>query len=346
MRQGCWVVGLVLVASGWVLAGDARAAGRVELVLVAERNAPLTAQQTWVRELGQAGIRNVRLRRQRSSDRVEIEVRGTRDRPVYVVHGTLDSRGEIILPGGRYRSGQAKRIAAWLDDVARRGPPESREPVVAFGLSRSQMAAVRDDLAAPVDSSTKGVARTEVVRQIVRRLKLPVHLDEKLLATADDDHVAEELKSLARGTALAFVLRPAGLVLVPRTSDTTGPEYVITTSRGQREIWPIGWAPEKPRREILPKLFEFLTISLENIPVAQALDAIAGRLEIPVLIDHSALARYDIDPNKKLVTVPRSRTTYSLVLNKALFQARLKSELRVDEAQRPFLWVTTIKPIR
>ena len=29
----------------------------------------------------------------------------------------------------------------------------------------------------------------------------------------------------------------------------------------------------------------------------------------------------------------------------ALFKAMLKGELRVDEADRPFLWVTSIKPI-
>ncbi|MBN1589047.1 MAG: hypothetical protein JW888_06000 [Pirellulales bacterium] len=345
MRQGYRMVGLALAACGSLLVASAQAAGRVELVLVTDRDAPLTAQQTWVRELGQAGIRNVRLHRQRSTDRVEIEVRGTKDSPLYVVHGTLDSRGDIVLPGGRYRRGQAHRVATWLDELARRGPPESREPVVAFGLPRSQMAAARDDLTPAVEFSTKDVARAEVVRRIVRRLQLPVRMDEKLLAEATD-RVAEELKGLSRGTVLAYVLRPAGLVLVPRMSDAAGPEYLITTSRGQREIWPIGWTPEKRRQDLVPKMFEFLTINLDNVPVAQALDAIGKRLEIPVLVDHSALARHGIDPEEKRATVPRGRTTYSLVLNKALFQAKLKSELRVDEARQPFLWVTTIKPIR
>ena len=46
-----------------------------------------------------------------------------------------------------------------------------------------------------------------------------------------------------------------------------------------------------------------------------------------------------------MVTLPRSRTTYSLALKKLLFQAGLKFEVRVDEAGTPFLWISTIKPL-
>jgi hypothetical protein len=66
---------------------------------------------------------------------------------------------------------------------------------------------------------------------------------------------------------------------------------------------------------------------------------------VPVLVDHNALARHGVDPSKVTVSHPPSRTTYSQVLPKILFQARLKSEVRVDEAGKPFLWVSTIKPI-
>jgi len=344
MYRGHWVLALAFLLLGWFCVKEACGAARVELVLAAERHAPLTAQQTWARELGEAGIRGVRIRQKRSIDRVGIQVRGTKENPVYIVTGTLDARGEVVLPGGRYRSGQARRIASWLRDVARRGPPESREPHAAFGLPRSQMMAVRKDLAVPIDFSTRGMVRADVVRKIARGLKLPVRVDEKMLARVADDRVAEEPEGLSRGTGLAFVLRPAGLALVPKMA-AAGPEYLITTARGRREIWPVGWKPEQPRPKILPEMFKLRPINLENVSAARVLDAIGGRLEIPVLLDHSALARYGIDPDKKLVTVPRSRMTYATALDKALFQARLKYELRVDEAGKPFLWVTTIKPV-
>jgi hypothetical protein len=46
-----------------------------------------------------------------------------------------------------------------------------------------------------------------------------------------------------------------------------------------------------------------------------------------------------------IVSHPRARTTYSIALRKILFQAEPTSELRVDEPGKPFLWVTTVKPI-
>ena len=36
--------------------------------------------------------------------------------------------------------------------------------------------------------------------------------------------------------------------------------------------------------------------------------------------------------------------SYSQALRRVLSQAKLKYELRVDEADKPFLWITTIKP--
>ena len=46
-----------------------------------------------------------------------------------------------------------------------------------------------------------------------------------------------------------------------------------------------------------------------------------------------------------MVSFPQSRTTYSIALRKMLFKAGLKFEVRVDEAGKPFLWVTTLKPV-
>jgi len=81
------------------------------------------------------------------------------------------------------------------------------------------------------------------------------------------------------------------------------------------------------------------------VPVTTVLEAIAKRLKLPVLLDHSALARHGIEPDKKKVNSPQSRTTSNQLLRKVLSQAGLKSEVRLDEAGKPFLWVTTVKPL-
>ncbi|HBO45446.1 MAG TPA: hypothetical protein DD670_16245 [Planctomycetaceae bacterium] len=338
-------------AVAYVLFGSAgsppaEAAGRVELVLTTDRHAPLTAQQAWARELGAAGVRNVRLRTAHASDKVGIETRGAKESPLYIVTGTLDSHGEVILPEGRYRQGEAKRIAHWLDELARLGPPETREPVVAFGLKHGEMLAVRDDLATPIGFSTKGLPRGEAARKILDGLRLPVELDPKLLPTDDADRVADELRGLSCGSGLACVLRPLGLVLVPRSTPSKGPIYRITPARGEKEVWPVGWKPEKSGPKIVPKMIDFFWLELPGVQASRALDAIVERLQIPVLIDHHALAHHKIDLEKAIVTIPRTRMTYASALDRVLFQAKVKSELRTDEADSPFLWITTIKPAK
>ena len=63
-----------------------------------------------------------------------------------------------------------------------------------------------------------------------------------------------------------------------------------------------------------------------------------------MLFDHNALARQGIDADKATVSHPQQRTTYSLALRKMLGKIRLKFEVRIDEAGKPFLWVSTLKP--
>jgi hypothetical protein len=324
-------------------AQSAWAAGRVELTVSVEQDAPLTAQQTWVRELGEAGVRSVRFRAGRTGDRVGIETRGTQDSPIYVVTGTLNARSEVVLPGARFRQGDADRLARWLKDVAEQGPPETREPTAAFGLRQSEFAQLRKDLARPVDFSTQGQSRGEVIAKIRDRLGLPVQVDSALLSSLDKDKVEEQLQGISCGTALAYVLRSPGLGLMPRTS-AKGPELVIGEARRDEKVWPIGWPPEEPGPKVAPVLFELHTINIENVSVAKVLEEVRARVKIPILLDHNALARYGIDPAKTLVTLPRRQTSYTQVLQKALFEARLQSELRVDESGKPLVWVTSVKP--
>jgi len=161
----------------------------------------------------------------------------------------------------------------------------------------------------------------------------------------EEDELAEELSAVSCGTALAYTLRPLGLCLVPRPAGVRGVEYTIVEARPNVEPWPVGWEPEKPDREVLPGLYEFLSVNVQGVPIMQVLGAVGKRLKVPVLLDYNAMARHGVEPEKALVNLPQSRTTYSLLLRKTLFQAGLKSEVRIDEADQPFLWVTTVKPI-
>jgi len=334
----CVFIGfLVPVMPAW-------AAGRAELVVVTEPRAPLMASQQWARALGEAGITAVRIRGRRGTDKIGVEVQGTAERPTYVATGVLNARGELLLPGGRYRKRDAARVARWLDELAAQGPPERREPKTAFGLTQKEFAQVRDDLSRPISFKTAGLTRREVMEKMARHLLLPLKVDDRRFGPWSGEKIETELEGLACGTVLAYVLHEAEMTLVPRPSGEADAEYAVVAARPGQKAWPVGWEAEDARREVLPVLFEFLNVNIEGVSVAKALEAIAGRMEVPVLLDHRAMKKHDIEPEKVQAQLPRSRTTYSLLLGKVLFQARLKFEVRLDDAGRPFLWVTTIKP--
>jgi len=338
-----WMLALIFLAQvAWTVPG--RGEGRVELELLTDERVPITAAQEWLGLLSRAGIENFRIRSRGTVDQVGIEVRGTEAAPVYVVTAVITSGDEVVVPGARFRSTELARLARWLKDLAQQGPAGERGGPTAFGLDARQFQQVHDDLAQTVSFSTAGTARSEVVQRIAQTLKLPLRLDPAHLEAIGQDKVPEELSGLSSGTALAYVLRAPGLCLVPGRG-AAGPEYTIVAARPELQIWPVGWPPEKPDRDVAPILYEFLNVNVQGVSVSDVLKALGPRLKLPMLLDHNAMARHGVQPEKAAANLPQSRTTYSLLLRKVLFQAGLKSEIRVDEAGHPFLWITTLKPL-
>jgi len=92
----------------------------------------------------------------------------------------------------------------------------------------------------------------------------------------------------------------------------------------------------------MPILYEFLEVEIENIPLSETIDAIGGRLEVPILLDRNKIVLHRIDMQTK-VSFPPGRSYYKRILDRALFQGKLKAEVRIDEAGNPLLWITTIK---
>ncbi len=319
--------------------------GRVELELFTEQGVPLTGQQDWLQQLAKLGVGKLRIRAKGFDDKVGIEVRGTESSPVYVVRGAINSNNDLILPGGRYSLRTAGQAAKWLSDLARSGPAQKPEETAAFGLTQDQFEAVRFALSRPVGFSTQGTGRAAVIQKLAGRIGLPVKIEPALLQGAGDDPVAEELSDVSGGTAMACVLRPAGLCLVPRRTGQGEVECVIVASQPKLEVWPIGWESKKTDRALVPALSGKFKANVQNVSVTTVLDALAKRLKVPFLLDHNALARQGIDPEKTLVSAPPGQTTYSQLLRVVLSKAKLKSELRVDEAGKPLFWVTTVRKL-
>ena len=190
---------------------SAQAGGRVEIVLVGGSQVGGEFHR-WLEVVGNSGAARVQIRGSQPGDRPGIDVQGDPAHPIYVVTGVIAGRDELILPGARFRFGEAAQLARWVADLAENGPPGCPEPKVAFGLTAKQLQEVQDDLTQAVAFQTQDQTRAAVVERIASQLRHPVRLEAGAAKSLEEDKVAEELSGLSCGTVLACVVRPAGLM--------------------------------------------------------------------------------------------------------------------------------------
>jgi hypothetical protein len=337
------------------LALTARAAPPIELELATGRGVQITAPHEWLQLLADIGIDNVRIRGAQSGDEPRVENRGTSERPRYQVVGILHPRNQLLLPGGTFSPTDRGRLKAYFEQLSADGGESPTAPRGPFGLSEKEFNAVFADLAQPIDFETKG----QHPRAVIDRLQSSFAL--KTAVDADADRalnaaapVIDEMKGLTAGTGLAMLLRKDRLVLRPHQSRgqpvvyrvaLAGADYVASTTLGKTADlamtqWPIGWGPQKSPGQIAPSLFEYLNAEIDGYTLEETLAAIGPRLKPPLYLDHAALAAHQIDLAKIQVQMPRTRTYYKRVIDRVLSQGRLGSELRIDEAGTPFLWIS------
>jgi hypothetical protein len=321
---------------------DAADKPRVAFEIVAEPGLPVTAAQAWYQTLTGLGIQGFRIRS--GEGEAGIENRGTKESPSYHVTGILTSDNTLHVPGAKFGQRDTAGLRKWLDTLGDRGAERVTQPRAAFGLTPSELVQVQEDLERPVTSSTLGRPALEACGAISARLRVPFVLESGAKQALAEVTINDELKGLSSGTALAAILRPAGLVLEPQRPKGGRLEYHVGRPRAGSEVWPVGWEPKQRASDVLPALYDMLNVEIQETAVAEAVDAVAGRLEVPVLYDRNALALHGADPAGTQADVPAKRMSYSQVLSRVLGQSGLEYKLRVDEADKPFLWITTVKP--
>lgn len=335
-----WAAGLVTFFVG--LGPSLGWAGQVRLVLETAKDAPITAMQEWGRDLQKAGVANIRMIQQTRPTEPVIETQNFGGQKIYTVRGTIDRDGNINLPGAMFRTGQAERLAQWLADVGAKGPPSEREPVDKHGLTLSLTKKVGVDLATPIDFETDGLPMAEIIRQSNRRTRYPILATKSVMAKLEKEKIFNEMKGFPAGTTLAYLTEPFGLGLYPTEGKDGKVQYLIVKrATKQVEPWPIGWKP-KQRRKTVPGLFEVKNINVDRISIEQVLKEISKRVDVPYLVDETALARRKIDMSKTLVSFPNKKTTFDRALGSMMSRSKLKYELFLDDAGKPFLWVTPL----
>jgi hypothetical protein len=327
---------LVLAMSAAVQAAPA-----IELEIVTEQGLQITAPQEWLQLMTQLGINNVRIRGSHAGDEPAITNVGTDDRPRYHAVGVLSSRGELRMPGGTFTAADRDGLADYFRRLADDGPEAMTAPRGRFGLTEKQLAAVFAELAQPIDFETKGQTLSAVLQQLQANSHVPIAIDEhadRALRAASP--VADEVRGLSAGTGLAILLRANGLVMRPEKPQGKPLALRIATAGAEGDSWPVGWEPKEPPAQLVPAMFAEVNVEINGYTLAEALAAIGPRIKLPCFLDHADLSKYNIDPDAVHVTLPRTRTYYKRIMDQVLAQAHLGGQLRIDEAGKPFYWVT------
>lgn len=331
------------------------AAPPIELEIITERGVQITAPHEWLQLLTAIGITDVRIRGRQPGDEIKATNRGTAESPRYLVLGMLTSGNRLQLPGGSFSRSDRAAMKDYFDRLAADGAESLTAPRGRFGLTVKELSTVTTELAQPIDFETTGQPPQSVVERLRTSIGTPIALDpiaEKTLRAAKP--VADELQGLTAGTGLAMLLRRDGLVLrpektrgqpltlrvLPGGADALAESTLGKTDDTEITTWPIGWEPQQIPAHTAPALFEPRNAEIDGYSLAETLAAIGPRLKTPLYLDHAALAEKHIDPAAIQIRLARTRASYKRILDRILSQARLHSQLRVDDAGTPFLWVT------
>ena len=322
----------------------------VQVEIIQLEGASMEYPHTWGRELVRTDAPAVQFRNQRFGDAVSITESGTEASPVWKIIGTMDASGTILMPDGqRFRCGDAAGLATWIRELPGKMKAKKQAanaPVQGdFGLSAPLMQQMIADLKQNLNEETAGLSPVDILQKCARGLSAPFKISPAQVAALKElDPIDEELSSLSKGTVMAYVLRPAGLALVPRESNGRL-YYSIETGQKNVKPWPIGTKVDKLEAEVLPDILKKIPANMRAVPLRDAVDSISERIDVPMLYDLNAMARYGIDLDTAKVTVSAEKITYLSLLNRVLRTHKLKAELRMDENGEPFFWVTTTRPL-
>jgi hypothetical protein len=333
---------IVCVASTAVTRAAIAQGPRVTLEVITEPGFSQESIREWLPMLEKAGFSSVRVRGGQSGDGATVRSSGTGATMSYEVTGVLTGDNRLRLPNGNFSPGSGSAITKWLERLKAGGEEGLNAKAGAFGLVPKELVVVHEDLAKKVNFTTAGKTTKEVVQGIAGIVDLKLTVDPAVRGQFGDEKVTDELLGMSSGTALAAAIRPLGLVMLP---SKVGSELQlrVVDSQAAAQVWPVGWPSKSPPKDVLPDLFKFLNVEVSDTPLADSMEAIRGRLNVPLIVDQNNLAKQQIDYATVKVTLPKTNTYYSKILERLLFQAKLKYELRVDEADRPFLWITTLK---
>lgn len=289
--------------------------------------------------------------RTRSAQVAKPEVREQKQGSVrsVTIIAILEPNGVLTVPGRRFTADRDQALADWLIELRTYGAQGRPEGKPAYGLSKLQFDELFRLLELPVSKSSLKLPFDEALAVVsVNRglsMRLTAEAADQVRQLPRDWQLSAELKGLSRGTSLAVFLANAGLAFRPGRTPEGELELVIVPL-GEAGVWPVGWPLEKAPLKVTPKLVEVLPLEIDDTNLPGVFARASRECEIPVLVDGWRIAARGVDLAEAKFSLLPKRTMWSIVLVNATSPHHLVREVLVDEAGKPFVWISTDDPKR
>jgi hypothetical protein len=324
----------------------------VHIKVDSESGVAVGVTRDWYDLLTESGAARLRIGSDSSDPPPSMRVVESGARPSIEVQAILSARGVLFVPERTFQLGDRGKVKAWLAGLRDGSGLAKNKTAGPFGLTAAQTTQLSGDLARPVTFSTADLTADAALARLAREVTIPLvdtaNVSRETL-TARDQLGVGELHGLALGTAIACVLRASGRAFTPEV-DAAGKLRLRVMPLAHKPgtddvdsdvvVWPVGWKPKQAKLKTLPKLFDFFEAEVDDYPLTDTLAALSKRLDAPMLYDRWAIERAGVAFDELRVSQTQQRIAYSLLLHKLLGQVDLKYELRVDDAEQPFLWIT------
>lgn len=287
--------------------------------------------------------------RTRSAESAKPEVRESKQGTVRTVTiiAVLEPNGSLVVPGRRFTQDRQPALADWLVELKTFGAQGRPDGKPAYGLSKPQFDELFKLLEQPVTKSAQRLPFDEALEAVsIPRglaMRLNAEASERLQKLPREWKFDLELKGLSRGTGIAILLANAGLAFRPSRTPDEELELVIVPL-DEPGTWPVGWSLDRPPLKAVPKLVELVPIEVAETSLPVFFARVSRECEIPILIDHVRIAARGVTLSDTMFEQIPKRTMWSLVLQNSTSPHHLLREILLDEAGRPFVWITTDDP--
>jgi len=317
----------------------------VSLVLLTKSRTAAFRARGWRSTLQKLGV-PFRIRRSTSADKIETrESKMGTFRKVTAV-GRFHDSGKLIFAERTFTRSDAAKLAEWIRELQTYGAKGRPQGKPLWGLTKSRFGSVFAALSSQVTKEVQGESLTSAVGKLGLPAKYPVRYSVAAKSAMDGKTftVRKMVKGHSAGTALALVLRDHGLGFRPLRTPRGSIEIVIDPLRDAPDAWPVGWKLKESRVKTAPKLFQLIPVELDKVKMTDVFHAITVKTGVPIHVDYHAIEAKGIDVDKLVVSYPARKASWSLLLRGITARRKLTRVLRIDEAGKPFVWITPFVP--